>query len=256
MPLPNITDLCVVTAVDVEFNAATSLLLSKIFSTESQVKICRGNLAHRRITVLQCGMGAPGFGKWLAAHLKTNRYDALLIAGLGGGLNPHLKSGDIVLYDICHEGRGFKEKPSGRDEKARLRCNDDLLELLQSSLAFSGRSYTRSSGVTVSRIITEAKEKILLGESYQAAAVDMESYDVLGICEAFHLPAAVLRIISDEAGGDLPDFNYAVTADGQMNIWRTAVAMAMRPAASLRFLRSIRPVLKSLEATLKVVLNV
>lgn len=256
MPQSNITDLCVVTAVDVEFNTATSLLPSKALSTESPVKICRGNLGQRRITVLQCGMGAPGFSDWLATHLKNNRYDALLIAGLGGGLKSHLKSGDAVIYDICHDGRGFKEKPSGCDEKASLRCHDHLSELLRSSLAFSGRGCTLDSGVTMSRIITEAEEKILLGESYRAAAVDMESYDVLGVCEVFNLPAAVLRIISDEAGSDLPDFNFAATTNGRLSIWRTAVAMAMRPAASLRFLRSIGPVLKSLEASLKVVLNV
>ncbi|HMV47066.1 MAG TPA: hypothetical protein PKD31_04880, partial [Blastocatellia bacterium] len=97
--------------------------------------------------------------------------------------------------------------------------------------------------------------KANLAQKYKVFAVDMESYDVLSVCAASNLPAAVLRIISDEAGEDLPDFNRAANADGGMSIWRTAAVMAARPAASYRFLRSIGTVVKSLRESLQVVLN-
>lgn len=264
-------NLCLVTAVDVEFNAATSLLSAKILSNDNQIKICQGIIGDavdkRQLTILQCGMGAHGFAEKLSDHLKKNYYDALLIAGLAGGLDPALKSGDAVIYELCYDARindtqttnglpGSKEKSSGCDEKASIRCDDEfsgfLFELLQSS----NQRCLRGSGVTVNRIITEAKNKASLGVGYHAVAVDMESYDVLKVCAAAGLSAAVLRVISDEVGSDLPDFNRAAEPDGRLNIWRTAVAMAARPMASLGFLMNIRPVINSLRTNLKVVLNV
>src|SRR5689334_15664938 len=122
-PRPVMTDLCLVTAVDVEFKAATSLLSSQTFSDEFQIKTCRGDVAGvsgpRRVSVLQCGMGAPAFAHRLAEHLRCYRYDALIVAGLAGGLDPDLKTGDAVVYDICRaapaaSGPGLEETPYGR----------------------------------------------------------------------------------------------------------------------------------------------
>ncbi|HMV82025.1 MAG TPA: hypothetical protein PLD20_09900 [Blastocatellia bacterium] len=256
---PDAEEVCLVTAVDVEFNAAVSLLTSHHLSTEFQIKTCRGRIGRRRITVLQCGMGARGFAEALSNHLKNNRYEALLVAGLAGGLDPRLKSGDAVIYLRCFNAR-LKEKPPSRDQNASIHSNNELSIFLSSALRSRasnrrGQQCFEGAGLTVDRIITEAKTKILLGSDYCALAVDMESYDVLSVCAASNLPAAVLRIISDEAGEDLPDFNRAANADGGMSIWRTAAVMAARPAASYRFLRSIGTVVKSLRESLQVVLN-
>lgn len=259
--LAEIDSLCLVTAVEVEFNAAASLLSSKLLPADSSIKSCRGMIGQRRVTLLQCGMGAPRFAQSLSNHLKKNHYGALLIAGLAGGLAPNVNSGDVVIYDRCHDGRrdldlpGSKEKSSGRDENASIRCDDGFSEFLLDLVGLSGQPSHRGSGVTVRRIITRAEDKLSLGAAYQAAAVDMESYEVLAACAAGP-PAAVLRVISDEAGSDLPDFNFAAEADGRMNPVRMAMAMAARPAATFRFLRSIRVVLNTLRASLEVVLNV
>lgn len=255
LPNPFMKTICLVTAVDVEFNAATSLLLSRTFSDEFQIKTCRGNIGQKRVTVLQCGMGAHAFAGRLSEHLHHNRYDGLIVAGLAGGLDPELKHGDAVIYDLCHDARGLKEKTSGCDENASIRCEDQLSGILFQLLQSAGRRSFRSSGVTVNRIITEARDKISLGENYRAAAADMESYDVLSVCESSGLPAAVLRVISDDASSDLPDFNRAAEADGRMNPWRMAAAMAARPAASLKFLLGLRSVLNALRENLKIALH-
>jgi nucleoside phosphorylase len=265
-PRPVMTDLCLVSAVDVEFKAATSLLNPQTFSDEFQIKTCRGDVTgvsgQRRVTVLQCGMGAPAFAHRLAEHLRRHRYDALIIAGLAGGLDPALKAGDAVIYDICLDWvstasytQGSKEKPLRRDQNASIRCDDQLSGLLFGLLQGAARRTFRGRGVTVDRILTEAQDKISLGVRAHAAAADMESYGVLDVCADLGVPAAVLRIISDEAQADLPDFNRAAEADGRMNAWRTAAVMAARPVASLKFLAGIRPVLRALGENLKVVLH-
>jgi len=256
-----VTNLCLVTAVDIEFNTATSLLDQKTFSIGSNIKTCRGTYRGRAVTVLQCGMGARGFGGLLKHHLQDNHYQALLIAGLAGALKPEIKTGDAVIYDLCHDARqdfsfaGCKEKQSARDEKASIRCDTQLSESLFELLQLYGCRSFRGAGVTAARIVTSRNEKIRLGTAYKAEVVDMESFEVLSVCSDYKLPVAVLRVISDEADHDLPDFNSAAGKDGRINYLLMAWAMAAKPAGSLRFLLGIRPVTKALQTSLKAILN-
>lgn len=244
---PNQTSLCLVTAVDVEFKTAISLLSQTVLSTESNFKICRGLVGDRSITVLQCGMGARGFAEWLDGHLETNRYDALIVVGLAGGLDPKLKTGDTVVYDLCLNAVG---------QTAMIRCDENLTETLFKALQAASLQSLRGTGITVSRIITEATDKLRFGSEQKALAVDMESFNVVDVCLQYGVPVAVFRVISDEAGHDLPDFNYAAEPDGTMNHRRMAIAMARRPKASIRFLRSLKTVLEAFRKSLEVVLRV
>jgi adenosylhomocysteine nucleosidase len=290
------TDLCVVTAVDVEFNIAASLVSGKSFLEESPgarplgaqvslpadfprgptdrikqartpalpggrsqgMKIRRGLFGGRRVTILQSGMGAVGFAERLAKHLTNNRYDALIVAGLAGGLDPRLRVGDAVLYSLCYDARDAdftRAEPSGREEVAATVCDEALSGFLCGALTRSGLSFVQAPGITVGKIVTEAKEKSTLGARYGAAAVDMETYQTLDACARLGLPASALRVISDEAGRDIPDFNRIYNADGRMNGWRTFAAMAARPSAALRLLLTVRPALQSLKATLQAAMD-
>ena len=56
----NYQRLCIIAAVDIEFNTATGLLAQKSFSEDSRV--CRGTSGKgRQVTVLKSGMRADGF---------------------------------------------------------------------------------------------------------------------------------------------------------------------------------------------------
>src|SRR5262245_36191418 len=99
------TDICIVTAVSIEFKTAASLLSGKTFKQVSRMKICHGSFGARQITILQSEIGAFGFAERLDEHLAGNRYDALIVVGLAGGLDPKLRVGDAVLYDQCYDAR-------------------------------------------------------------------------------------------------------------------------------------------------------
>lgn len=259
--ISDFTDLCIGAAVDVEFKIAANLLSGKSFSEESSLKICRGLFGQRRVTILQSGMGAIGFADRLAEHLAKNRYDALIIAGLAGGLDPRLRVGDAVLYNLCYDARdidfplrappGPEEAPAEGREKAAAAGDELLSDFVSGALTRAGLSFIKAPGITVGRIVTEAKEKLALGVRYGAAAVDMETYQALSACARFGLPAAVLRVISDESGRDMPDFNRVYNADGRINGWRMASAMMARPSAALRLMMTIRPALQSLKLNLQ-----
>ncbi len=250
----NRAKLCLVTAVDIEFKTAISLLSQIIHSNESGFKICQGHFGNRNVTVLQCGMGGRGFAEWLVRHLKTNNYEALIVIGLAGGLDPTLKASDVVIYDLCRDGRTRQDFRCGQQQE--VSCDNHLVEsLLETFRPISLRAF-RGTGVTVSRIITDVEDKLRLGEGQQAMAVDMESFDILHVSAEFGLPAVAVRVISDAASVALPDFNSAAEASGKMNAWRLAAAMLRRPAASIRFLANLKPVITALRQSLQVVLRV
>jgi nucleoside phosphorylase len=236
------------------------------FSEKPRMKICRGLFGARRITVLQSEMGAVGFAERLAKHLTDNRYDALIVVGLAGGLDPNLRIGDAVLYDLCYDTRAldFTRRERPKHEEIGSMAGDRtlsafLFEALSRSGHFSDRASVRTvvqaPGITVSRIITEAKEKLALHVNYGAAAVDMETYEVFAACARLALPAAALRVISDEAGHNLPDFNRAYDADGRMLGWRMVATMIARPFVTIRLLLAIRRALQSLRANLRAAMS-
>ena len=256
----NATHLCLVTAVDLEFKIATELLTARIFSSEDRVQVCRGQVGRRQVTVLKSEMGAIGFADRLAHHLERNRYDALVMAGLAGALDPKLKIGDAVVFNLCHHARSSpawpnsREKPPDREENASINCDNKISGLVIENLRASGLPGILGAGVTVSQIVTNAGDKVRLGRQYRALAVDMETYEILTVCAARGLPATALRVVSDEAQTDLPDFNRALRPDGRMSGWGIGSAMLMSPLRSVRFLLGMKRVVGAFRASLKAVL--
>ena len=253
--------LCIVTAAEIEFKTVVGLLAESSISNEAQMKICRGRSGNRQITVLKSQIGAGGFAKRFAGHLRSNDYEALLIAGLAGALDPKLKTGDAIVYDLCYDARpnpvnsDLREKKSAREENASIFCHNDFSRFIVKTLITSGFSCFYGAGATVDHIVTRAQEKAELRIRYNADAVDMETYEVMRMCSMSGLEAAALRVISDEADSNLPDFNLALRPDGTMGHWLTASAMLISPIAATRFLLSIRGVVNSLRDNLSAILN-
>src|SRR5262249_55922771 len=109
----------------------------------------------------------------------NNRYDALIVAGLAGGLDPRLRAGDAVLYNLCYDARAIdftRRERTDREEVAAVTGDELLSGFLYEALARSGLSFIQAPGITAGGIVTEAKEKLALGSHYGAAAVDMETY--------------------------------------------------------------------------------
>lgn len=236
--------ICLLTATLVEFRLASSLLDSPITASEDGIDLARG----RSVTLLRTEIGAPAFSEKFRAHLSRQSYDGVLIAGFGGALDPGLSLGDAIIYDRCISAR------DGRSLACDAAWSRELMERLSERLSERPGS-RRGTGLTVDRVIDEAEEKGRLYRRWSAAAVDMESFELLEICAQYGVPAAVLRVISDEAGVDLPDFNRALCADGKIDARRLPGVLLARPRASWRFLASLGVVKESFKAALEMALS-
>ncbi len=252
IPIPR---LCVVTAVYIEFKAVAGRLRDRTYSRTEGMKECRGRAGRNFVTVLQSEIGAPDCQEKLSLHLSATHYDALFIIGLAGALSPTLKTGEVIFYDTCFVFRpefGSTDAPP-KPEQASV-CDFQVSSALRQRLMEEGLQCIFGAGLTLDFMVTTPEEKLAMGESYGAAAVDMESHDLITVGAQFGLPVVVLRVILDEATQKTPDFNLALDAAGRMNNLKALFSMLLRPIAAIQFFFSLSQAIKVLRRATNVAL--
>lgn len=249
-----VSDLCVITAADIEFKTVAKLLHAGTPTVENGLKVLRGRYSARQVTLLKTEIGASGFAEKLQTHLAQNHYAALLVFGLAGALDPVLRTGDVVLYDRCLDGRkleaalrrGKLESRSMTEVVGGIPGDDSLGQKLFEGFGKQGLRCQRGAGLLVARVVIESQQKQALYAHTNAAAIDMETYLVWAVAAEFQLPCAAVRVVMDEAASDLPDFNAGLDDTGRMRLWPTLRALAARPRATVHFLGTLRPALRHL----------
>lgn len=249
--------LCVITAADIEFKLVAKLLSAARPTVEQGLQLVRGQAGVRPVVLLKTEIGAVGFAEKLRTHLAENQYAALVVIGLAGALDPTLKTGDVVLYDRCLDGRGrsaaVPQNIAHVEKRACIPCDVQFGKLLFERIGGQGLRCQRATGLSEERVVTEADQKHAFYEQTQASAVDMETYLVLATVAEFKLPCTAVRVVMDEAASDLPDFNAGLDAAGRVQLWPTLWALVARPRATLTFFRSLRPALRNLERATRAV---
>jgi nucleoside phosphorylase len=186
--------------------------LCAVVATSAERRIAQE--AMPSVPIVQVGIGAPNVSRSTIPDC-----DFVLITGFAGALDSTLKTGDIVVYHRAVNLSGesidcepIKELP----ECARVSC------------------------LTMSQVIVKSTDKRTLRDQHHADVVDMETLQVLKVCREAGIRAAVLRVISDEAGDDLPDFNLAIQPDGTLDGPRLSRVLLARPLTTLKFVRSFK----------------
>ncbi len=153
--------------------------------------------------VLVCsGAGPERARKGLETVLQVERPRAVIVAGVAGGLDPSLVSGELVVSDQSH--RSWLRRVQTKLPQVRV---GPLL--------------------TSRRVIVSAVNKSAAFRDSGALAVDMETEAVAEVCP---LPWLGLRAISDTAQEDLPlDFNDFLDQRGRPHYWSILAEVARRP---------------------------
>lgn len=173
------------------------------FALKEEAAAFRKRIAGRTdLTALVTGIGHNNAEKSLREFLKQNAPRRILTCGFAGGLNPELKTSDVVY------------------------STDDVT--LARKLATAGGKEV--SFFCATRIASTAAEKTELRRASGADAVEMESEAIQAICHEHGIPCATVRVISDAAGEDLPlDFNRLAKADLNLDYGKLALAVAKSP---------------------------
>jgi 4-hydroxy-3-methylbut-2-enyl diphosphate reductase len=134
-----------------------------------------------RATVVRCGMGPDRVRRWLP-RLAELAPDALVVAGVAGGLDPSLRPGDVVVATEVRDEHG----------RTALRGAGPLA----AELRRMGMRVRTGPMVSCDHIVGGAEERERLAAT-GALAVDMESASVVRAAPA--VPTAVVRVIVDTA---------------------------------------------------------
>lgn len=163
--------------------------------------------------------------------LQQNTPQLVFTCGFAGGLNPELKTGDVILLTV-----------------------DPALD--RALVGFGARP---AKFWCASRIATTVAEKKKLRAETGADAVEMESEVIHAICRERGIPCATVRVISDTANEDLPlDFNKLSNPDLSPDYAKLAWAIAKSPGkipALLRLQKNCRFAARRLAAVLAEVIS-
>lgn len=178
-----------------------------------------------------------------AAGLKK-KLDALhgditgvISIGLGGGLSPHLKVGDIVIGEHVVAGPEI------------FACDSRWRVLLAARTGATHQGGIAGSDAVIASATAKAD---LFHASGGALAVDMESHVAARFAAGRGLPLAVLRVISDDARHALPPAALvAMKPDGGIAIGRVLWSLAKNPLQLPGLIRTGRGSSKAFKALLR-----
>jgi adenosylhomocysteine nucleosidase len=139
---------------------------------------------------------------------------AVISIGIGGGLDPALAVGDVVIgATVSHDDRRW---PTDADWRARLaeRLPRATLGTIHGSDA----------------MVLAASDKARLRAETGAVLTDMESHVAARVAAELDLPFAALRVVSDAADTSLPPaVRQGLRPDGGMNLPGVLWALARDP---------------------------
>jgi hopanoid-associated phosphorylase len=165
-----------------------------------------------------CSSSDPRQLRALLTVFDPSTIRGVISFGVAGGLDPSLKSGDVVVATEVLAG----------DTRwlAGLALNEEMI----ASVALGRRRVVRGGLAGVERVVAARACKAALRSETGAAAVDMESHIAAAYATEAGLPFAALRVISDSAHSALPELAMAaIKPNGDIDLRKVLSGVARDP---------------------------
>lgn len=171
------------------------------------------------LTVI-CSSSDPAQLRLLLAEFDATTIRGVISFGVAGGLDPALKSGDVVVAtEVLAQG-------------CRWQAATDLSDELIAGAGLGRQRVVRGGLAGVEQVVAERAGKAALHSQTGAAAVDMESHIAAAYAKAAGLPFAALRVISDPASRALPSVvATAIKPNGDIDLRKVLRGVARNPAS-------------------------
>lgn len=190
-------------------------------SAQASLDVVRGSLqgASGPIQVVATvgGMGTVNIAATTQYLMDTYRPDAVIFSGIAGNLNKDLHINDVVLGGTLRyldtDMRMVAQFAPGTDE---FHSDPHLLDLAHRTLDTMGIKHLVGTIATGNYFVDSAEKIAQVKEATGADAVEMEGAAVCHVAARNHVPALVIRALSDNADTDYEvfrDFDISEYAD-------------------------------------------
>jgi adenosylhomocysteine nucleosidase len=224
-PPPAPADVGIVAAMPMEIGPLLARLKNPRKYAGERHTVIEGELAGKIIVAIVAGVGRKSARRGTQLLISGHRPRWIISAGFGGALDPSLKRNQVVLADEVLDTDG-------------LRLSIDVSVPKEST---GKHKITTGRLLTVDKIIRTAAEKAALrNQYYRADLLDMETSAVASVCTERGVRFLGVRVISDEAGVDLPPEILSIM--GPTGSFRVGAAMGAiwRRPSSLKELLVLR----------------
>jgi adenosylhomocysteine nucleosidase len=165
-----------------------------------------------------CSSSDPRQLRSLLATFDPSSIRGVISFGVAGGLDPTLKSGDVVVATEVVAG------------DSRWLAGLALSEELIAGAGLGRRRVVQGGLVGVEQVIAAQAGKAALHLETGAVAVDMESHIAAAYAAEAGLPFAALRVVSDPAGRALPALAMAaIKPNGDIDLGKVLRGVARNP---------------------------
>jgi adenosylhomocysteine nucleosidase len=165
-----------------------------------------------------CSSSDPRQLRLLLSRLDPLTVRGVISFGVAGGLDPALKSGDVVVATEVMAGN------------VRWLTTSALSDELIAGAGLGRQRVIRGGLAGVEQVVAAQAGKAALRSETGAAAVDMESHIAAAYAADASLPFAALRVISDPATRALPALaTHAIKANGDIDLRKVLSGVARNP---------------------------
>jgi adenosylhomocysteine nucleosidase len=186
-PPPGPADIGIVAALPIEVEPLLERFQNVRKYAGPRHKIVEGECAGKLVTLIVTGTGRKAARRGTQLLLDGHRPAWVISAGFAGALDPGLERNKVLFATEVIDEDGL-----------RWSIDVAIPPEAESQGIRAGRL------LTVDRIVRTAAEKAGLRDRFQADAVDMETSAVAGVCSERLVRFLSIRVVSDEAGVDLP----------------------------------------------------